>query len=131
MGMEMRKLDKLGIEIPLISIAEKNEEICTLYSNETIVLKKSDYALKLIQRIRDESHRFAITYHRDLRGKSLKSSLLDIQGIGKVNVQALLKYFKSVEAISTASEQELMKVDGIGEEYAKIIFEHFHKDITK
>ena len=124
-------IDKFDIDLPLISLAEKNEEICTLFSNETIVLKKSDYALKLLQRIRDESHRFAITYHRDLRGKSLKSSLLDIQGIGKVKVQALLKYFKSVESISTASVNDLMKVDGIGEEYAKIIFEHFHKDITK
>ena len=116
-------LDKLGLDIPIISIAEKNEEICTTKSKETIVLKKSDYALKLIQRIRDEAHRFAITFHRELRGKSLKSALLDIEGVGKVKVQALIKHFKSVEAISKASESDLMKVQGIGKEHAKTIFD--------
>lgn len=124
-------LDELGVDIPLISIAEKNEEICTLKSKDTIVLKKSDNMLKLIQRIRDEAHRFAIMFHRELRGKSLKSALLEIDGIGKVKVQALLKYFKSVDAISKASENDLMKVDGIGKEHAKVIFDYFHKDIVK
>lgn len=121
----------LGVDIPIISLAEKNEEICTLNSKESIVLKKSDYALKLLQRVRDESHRFAITFHRELRGKSLKSALSEISGIGKVKVQALLKYFKSVEAISKASENDLMKVDGIGKEHAKTIFDYFHENITK
>ena len=124
-------LDKLELDIPIISIAEKNEEICTLKSKESIVLKKSDYALKLLQRVRDEAHRFAITFHRELRGKSLKSSLSEIEGIGKVKVQALLKYFKSVDEISKASESDLMKVQGIGKEHAKTIFDYFHKDITK
>ncbi len=124
-------MDNLSVQIPIISIAEKNEEICTLSSKETIVLKKSDYALKLIQRIRDEAHRFAITFHRELRGKSLKSALLEIEGVGKVKVQALLKHFKSVEAISKASENDLIKVEGIGELHAKTIFDYFHKDITK
>ncbi len=124
-------INNLGVDIPVISIAEKNEEICTTNSKETIVLKKSDYALKLIQRIRDEAHRFAITFHRELRGKSLKSALLDIEGVGKVKVQALIKHFKSVDAISKASENDLMKVEGIGKEHAKTIFNYFHKDITK
>lgn len=124
-------LDELAIDIPLISIAEKNEEICTLKSKNSIVLKKSDNMLKLIQRIRDEAHRFAIMFHRELRGKSLKSALLEIDGIGKVKVQALLKYFKSVDAISKASENDLMKVDGIGKEHAKVIFDYFHQDIVK
>ena len=124
-------LDKLELDIPIISLAEKNEEICTLFSKEPIVLKKSDYPLKLLQRIRDEAHRFAITFHRELRGKSLKSALLDIEGIGNVKVQALLKHFKSVEAISKASENDLIKVQGIGKEHAKTIFDYFHKDISR
>lgn len=124
-------MDKIGIDIPLISLAEKNEEICLLDKKEPVVLSKADYSLKLLQRVRDESHRFAITYHRDLRGKSLKSSLLEIQGVGKVKVQALIKHFKSVAAIATATEDELKKVEGIGDEFAKIIYEHFHENITK
>lgn len=124
-------LDRLELDIPMISLAEKNEEICTLESNKPIVLKKSDYALKLLQRVRDEAHRFAITFHRELRGKSLKSALTEIEGVGKVKVKALLKHFKSVEAISKASESDLMKVEGIGKEHARTIYEYFHQNITK
>ena len=79
-----------------------------------------------MQRVRDESHRFAITYHRTLRGKSLKSSISQIEGVGEQKAQALLKHFKSVDAISKASEKDLMKVQGIGESLAKIIFEFYH-----
>ena len=123
--------DELEVDVPLISLAEKNEEICTLQSNEPIVLKKSDYVLRLLQRIRDEAHRFAITFHRELRGKSLKSSLAEIDGLGEVKTKALLKHFKSVDAIASASVSELMKADGIGENLAKIIFDFYHKDIVK
>jgi len=122
---------ELGTDIDMISLAEKNEEICTLQSKMPIVLKKNDYALKLLQRIRDEAHRFAITYHRELRGKSLKSSLLEIEGLGEVKVKALLKKFKSAENVARASESDLAKTEGIGEVLAHIIFEYFHKDIIK
>lgn len=123
--------DELEVDIPLISLAEKNEEICTLNSNEPIILKKADYVLRLLQRIRDEAHRFAITFHRELRGKSLKSSLAEIEGLGEVKTKALLKHFKSVDAIASASVKELIKVDGIGENLANIIFDFYHKDIVK
>jgi len=124
-------LNELNLEIPVVSLAEKNEELCTLSSKEPIVLKKSDYVLKLLQRVRDEAHRFAITYHRELRGKSLKSSLAEIEGLGDVKVKALIKHFKSVEAISKADEKELVKVEGIGSNLAKIIFDFYHKDIVR
>lgn len=123
--------ENLGINIPMISLAEKNEEICTLKSAEPIVLKKSDYVLKLLQRIRDESHRFAITYHRQLRGKALKTSLLEIEGLGEVKAKSLLKKFKSVENISKASKQDLAKAEGIGDVLAAIIYDYYHKDIIK
>ena len=123
--------DELEVDIPLISLAEKNEEICTLESNEPIILKKADYVLRLLQRIRDEAHRFAITFHRELRGKSLKSSLAEIEGLGEVKTKTLLKHFKSVDAIASASVKELIKVDGIGENLANIIFDFYHKDIVK
>ncbi len=108
--------------IDLISLAEKNEEIYTLDSNLPIVLPKSDYCLKMLQRLRDEAHRFAITYHRTLRGKRALSSVLDnIKGLGKVKKSALLLRFKDLSGIIKASESELMTVDGIGEKQAKEI----------
>lgn len=121
----------LGLDIPIISLAERDEEICTTKSNESIKLKKSNYVLRLLQRVRDESHRFAITFHRELRGKSLKSSLSQIEGIGEKKVKSLLKHFKSVENIAKASEKELSKVEGIGESLAKIIFDYYHKDVVR
>lgn len=124
-------MSDLGLDIPIISLAERDEEICTTKSNESIKLKRSDYVLRLLQRVRDESHRFAITFHRELRGKSLKSSLSEIDGVGEKKVKSLLKHFKSVENISKASEKELAKAEGIGENLAKIIFDYYHKDIVK
>lgn len=119
-------IDELELDIAVISLAEQNEEICTCNSNEPIVLDLRDNVLKLLQRVRDESHRFAITYHRKLRGKSLKSSISQIEGVGEQKAKLLLKHFKSVDAISKASKQELMKVDGIGEYLAKTIFDFYH-----
>ena len=124
-------MDEVGLDIPIISLAEKNEEICTLNSSEPIVLSKSDNSLKLLQRVRDEAHRFAITFHRELRGKSLRSSLSEIEGIGEVKVKALLKHFKSAEAVSKASINDLMKVEGIGREFATKIYDYFHENIVK
>ena len=121
-----RVVDEFGLGIEVISLAEKNEEICTCKSKEPIVLDLRDNVLKLLQRVRDESHRFAITYHRNLRGKSLKSSISKIEGVGEQKAQALLKYSKSVDAISKASTNDLMKVQGIGENLAKIIFDFYH-----
>ncbi|MBQ8425820.1 MAG: excinuclease ABC subunit UvrC [Clostridia bacterium] len=131
LGIAKNVIDEFSLDIPVISLAEKNEEICTTKNSEPIVLKKSDYILRLLQRVRDESHRFAITYHRNLRGKSLKSSLSEIDGIGEKKINDLIKHFKSVESISKASKNDLMKVDGIGEFLANTIFEYYHKDIVK
>lgn len=124
---EAKKLvDELGLDIKVVSLAEKNEEICTSDLDRPIVLDLRDNALRLLQRVRDEAHRFAITYHRKLRGKSLKSSISEIEGVGEQKANLLLKYFKSVEAISKASKSELMKVEGIGEVLAKIIYDFYH-----
>lgn len=124
-------LTELNLDIPVISLAEKNEEICTTKSDEPIILKKSDYVLKLLQRVRDESHRFAITFHRQMRGKSLKSSLSEIDGLGEKKTKDLLRHFKSVEEISKADVNELAKVPGIGENLAKVIFDYYHENIVK
>lgn len=121
-------LDSFGYDIDIIALAEKNEEIYTVFSNEPIVLPKRDYVLKLLQRIRDEAHRYAITYFRSLHGKKMLVSKLDeIQGVGKNKKKALLNKFKSVENIMTASIEELTQVEGIGINLATVIFEFFRK----
>jgi len=125
--------DALGVEdIDLISLAKREEEIFTVNSLEPVVLEKRDYSLKMLQRIRDEAHRFAITYHRSLRGKRALSSVLDgIEGIGKEKKSALLEQFKDLSGIIAASKEELTKVEGIGEKRATAIIDYLTKEGLK
>lgn len=122
--------DEKGVtDIDLISLAKREEEVYTIFSNEPIIIPHSDYALRLLQRIRDEAHRFAITYFRSKHLKRNLESLLDrIPGIGKVNKKALLEAFKTVEAIKEATPQELSAVEGIGEKRAQIIYNFFRSE---
>ena len=116
-------------DIDLIALAEREEEIFVLESKEPIVLERRDYCLKMLQRIRDEAHRFAITYHRKLRDKRALSSVLDdISGLGKVRKKALLEKFKDLSGIALATEEQLKQVEGIGEKQAKIIIEKLTKE---
>lgn len=118
--------DSLASDIEFISLAKREEEIFTPYSHEPVVLKKDDYALKVLQRVRDEAHRFAITFNRELRNKrTLKSELLKIEGIGKQKRDALIDEFKDIGGIISASEEDIAKVHGIGEKLAKNVKEYF------
>ena len=125
--------DQKGIkDIDLIALAEKNEEIYLLDKSDPIVLEKRDYCLKMLQRIRDEAHRFAITYHRTLRGKRALSSVLDgVKGLGKIKKRALLEKFKDLGGIINATEEELKTVDGIGDVQAKAIIDVLTKEGLK
>ena len=117
-----------GIE--LISLAEREEEIFTLFSEESIKLDHRDYALKMLQRIRDEAHRFAITYFRSLHSKrNLASVLEEIDGVGKKKQKALMEKFGTIDKIMSATEEELCQVDGIGIELAKKIRTYFKENI--
>ena len=83
----------------------------------------------MLQRIRDEAHRFAITYHRKLRDKRALSSVLDqISGLGKVKKSALLNHFKDLSGIALATEEQLKEVEGIGDKQAKMIIERLTKE---
>ena len=117
--------DKENItDIDLISLAKREEEIFTVFSNQPVVLPKSDYCLRMLQHIRDEAHRFAITYHRRLRSKRALSSVLDgVKGLGKVKKHALIEHFKDIGGIIAASREELKKVEGIGDVQAALIIE--------
>ena len=111
-----------GEDIPIISIAKKQEEIFTTWSNEPIVLDRSDYALRLVQRVRDESHRFAVNYHRNLRGQSLTSFLLKMPGLGQKTSEKIWKYFKTKENIFNAKPEDFEKVEGVSAKKALEIY---------
>lgn len=123
--------DEMGVEdIELISLAEREEEVFTLFSDESIRIDRRDYALKMLQRIRDEAHRFAITYFRSLHSKrNLSSVLEEIDGVGKVKRKALLDKFGTIDKIMNASVRELSEVDGIGQELAAKIYRYFKESL--
>ncbi len=116
-----------NLKIDLISLAKKEEEIFTLNSSEPVVLPRREFVLKMLQRIRDEAHRFAITYHKATHQKTNLKSVFDgIDGIGEKKRKAILKEFGSIENIKRATEEDLAKVDGIGIKRAKKIKEFFN-----
>ncbi len=123
--------DEFGItDIELISLAEREEEVFTLFSDESIRIDHRDYALKMLQRIRDEAHRFAITYFRSLHSKrNLASVLQEIEGIGKKKRMALLDKFGTIDKIMSASVDELCEVEGIGVELANKIYTFFREQL--
>ena len=101
-------------DIELVSLAKREEEVYTLYSEDSVKISHRDYSLKMLQRIRDEAHRFAITYFRNLHSKnSLSSVLSEIDGIGKAKRIALLERFGTIDKIMSASVEELSQVNGI------------------
>ena len=122
--------DGMGVEgIDLVSLAKREEEVFTLFSRESVRLDHSDYALQVLQRLRDEAHRFAITYHRTLRGKRSLSSVLDgIEGIGRKRRMALMERFKDIYEIEKASVSQLTEVAGIGKKQAEAIVAYFSKE---
>lgn len=110
--------------IPIFGLAKRLEELHTV-DGKVLSLPKDSVALKLLMRIRDEAHRFAITYHRKLRDKT--GSILDeIPGIGEKKRQELLRYFISFDKLKEASKEEIAKVPGIGDKYAERIYNYLH-----
>ena len=119
--------DDMGAEnIDLVALAKQEEEVYTLASDEPVRLDRRDYALRTLQRIRDEAHRFAITYFRNLHSKrNLSSVLEEIGGIGKKKRLALIEKFGTIDRIMRAEEKELSAVEGIGKELAARIRAYF------
>ena len=112
-------------DIPMIALAKRIEEIFVPGQSDAIVLREDNPTLHMIQRLRDEAHRFAVTYHRRLRQKSLSESVLDeIPNLGPKRKQVLLQHFGSIEAIREASLDELLSVKGIPRSIAENIRKH-------
>ena len=128
LGMACGVLDKLDLaHIPIIGLAKEFEEIYVPNTKRPIIIPKNNKALHLLQQVRDESHRFAITYHRKLRSKNIQaSSLDDIAGVGKKRKVALLKEFGTLENIKNASIEDLAKIKGMNKKTAENVYNYYH-----
>ncbi len=121
----MEVLQDLHIDVPTVGLAKENEEIFTPGSPDPIILPRSSQGLYMVQRIRDEAHRFGITYHRKLRSdRTFKSVLDEIPGIGPKRKQALMKHYGSVKAISAASIDDLAALNGMTRDAAEKVKEY-------
>jgi excinuclease ABC subunit C len=128
LNADLAVLEEMGIHVPIVALAKEQEEIFVPGSPEPIILPRSSQGLYLVQRIRDEAHRFAITYHRQVRtGKTFRSVLDEVPGIGPKRKQALIRHFGSVRAISQASIEELVTVGGMTRAAAERLKEHIGK----
>lgn len=123
-----QELERLGLAwIPVIGLAKRLEEVFRPDQSEPVILARDSVSLILLQRIRDEAHRFAIRYHRSLRQKSeIRSILNEIPGLGPQKQRNLLEYFASVKKIRSASVEQLCQVNGIGPKLAQSIWDFMH-----
>ena len=114
-------------ELPVVSLAKRMEEVYLPGSPDPVVIPRTSEALYLLQRVRDEAHRFAIGYHRKLRGRSMTRSVLDgIPGVGETRRRQLVRHFGSARKAAQASLEELEQVPGLGPQLAKVVYDHLH-----
>ena len=125
-----RALQELGItDIALCGLAKRLEEIWLPHSSDPLIMPRTSEGMYLLQRIRDEAHRFAITFHRSRRSKVMLESVLDeIEQLGHVRRTALLDRFGSVGALKKATMHDISATPGIGEKIASIIWNHLNRD---
>ena len=120
-------MEESGVHVPLVSLAKREELVYTLHDNQPVVLPRNSYALNLLINLRDEAHRFAITYFRKLHGKnSLKTILGEVDGIGPKRQMALYRHFKNVDAIKAATVEQLKAVKGMTATSAQKVYDYFH-----
>ncbi|MDD2496952.1 MAG: excinuclease ABC subunit UvrC [Desulfitobacteriaceae bacterium] len=116
-------LDELGVDIPVFGLAKEFEHLFRPGESSPVILTKNSPAFYLVQRVRDEAHRFAITYHRKLRGKEQVKSLIDdIPGIGPARKKALMNAFGSLPRLAEADLEEIVMVEGMNRKAAEAVF---------
>ncbi len=128
-NVALQVLEDLRLNIPVCGMVKDDYHRTRglYYHNEEIPIDKSSEAFRLVTRIQDEAHRFAIEYHRQLRGKGQVHSILDdIDGIGPARRKALMRHYMSLDAIKAASAEELAKVPSMNEKSAEAVYAFFH-----
>ncbi len=128
-NVALQVLEELGLRIPVCGMVkdDRHRTRGLYFNNEEIPIDTHSEGFHLITRIQDETHRFAIEYHRSLRGKTQVHSILDdIPGIGEKRRKALIKHFKSIEALKEASVEEISKAPSMNEKAAQAVYHFFH-----
>ena len=123
-------LEEMGIlsQLTVISLAKQREEIFLPGESLPLATDKEQPGVQLLRRLRDEAHRFAVTFHRQQRSKRMTKSRLDeIPNLGQNRQKILLEHFHSVEHISIATAEQLAEIPGIGPKLAHKIYQHFHQ----
>lgn len=122
--------DELGIvDVQLIGLAKRLEEVWVPDDDEPVILPRNSEGMYLLQQVRDEAHRFAISYHRQQRSKRMRASALDaVPGLGPARRSDLVKLFGSVKKMREASVEEIQQVKGVGPKLAQTIYEHLHDE---
>ena len=126
----IKALKELNLEeeVAICSLAKKNEEIFIPGFTKSLDTDENQKGVLLLRRLRDEAHRFALSFHRDKRSKRMnRSQLSQISGLGPSRIRELLEHFKSIDAIRIASKEELSKVKGIGKNSVNDIYEYFNE----
>lgn len=127
LGYAVNVLQELGINVDIISLAERFEEVYLPNRNFPVIISRDNYALKLLQNVRDESHRFAVTFQRSKRkNNTLTSELNKIEGVGEKTINILFRSFKSINNIKSASLSQLESTKGVTKTQAKNIFNYFN-----
>ncbi len=126
----LKAINELGLkDIPIVALAKREEELFLPGQSDPLILQKRSSALNLIRHLRDEAHRFAIQFHRDLRGKKMLLSTFDsIPGVGKKRKRILIKYFGSPEGIFKATLGQLQACPGVPQNVATEVFEYLHSN---
>ncbi len=126
----IKALKELNLEeeVTICSLAKKNEEIFIPGFTKSLETDKNQKGVLLLRRVRDEAHRFALSFHRDKRSKRMnRSQLSQISGLGPSRIRELLEHFKSIDAIRIASKEDLSKVKGLGKNSVNDIYEYFNE----
>lgn len=120
----LTQLEELGLDIPVCGLAKADEEVFVPWDETPVVLPTGSASLYLIKQVRDEAHRFAITFHRGLRDKAMTVSILDeVEGIGPRRKKDIMKHFGSMKRLREASVEEIAAVKGVSEDVARALYD--------